>query len=147
MAQSTEKSSEYRTPTMMMWLEPPDLVCVRGYGDAATEDVRETTKRINDLIRGWPYVLVMVDQSQQASMSSDARRAATETPPGAPYRGTVFYGGSLVMRTVGQLVMRLINALRKTDNPAVFFRTEAEARAWIDQRRREIASPAVEKSA
>lgn len=130
---------EYSTDHMTLWLEPPDLVFVRASGHIEEKDMLDLGDRMRAHIGDWPYVLLIVDQTAQTGISADARRTAATAFAWVPYRGTAFCGGSFTVRTVGQMVMSIINAFRGDDNPTKFFKTEAEARSWLDDRRRILA--------
>lgn len=135
MSQSRE---EYRTEHMTMWIEPPELVCVRALGHIEEKDMLDMAGLVKHHVRGWPYVLLFVDQSDQTGITAEARRASATAFDSIPYRGTAFVGGSFAIRTIGQMVMTIVNRLRGTDNPTKFFKTEAEGRAWIEERRRAL---------
>jgi len=128
----------FATPHMMIRLEEPDVVFVRSVGTIDKQDMLDMHEVFDGNIRGWPNVLLVVDQSQQEGMTAEARKMVPEIGQWVPYRGTVMYGGSFAMRTVGQMLMKLINLVRQLDNPTAFLNDEQEARAWVERRRREL---------
>lgn len=131
---------ELHTENTSVWLEGPDLVCIRGRGEISDKDMSETAAFYDQHIRNWPQVFVMADQREQTGMTAEARKVAARVFTWVPFRGTVFYGGSFAMRTVGKMIMTIMNSLRKHDNPIMFVKTEEEARGWIEERRRELAA-------
>jgi hypothetical protein len=133
-----QKVAEYRTERMHMWLEPPDLVCVHPHGLVEEEDLLELSSHMSKHIRDWPCVLLFINQDDQTGVTAEARKAAATAFEWVPYRGTVFSGGSFMQRTIGQMILITINTMRGIDNPTKFFKTEPEARAWIDERRRTL---------
>lgn len=127
---------EYRTEHMVMWLEPPDLVCIRAHGHLEEKDMLDIADLLKRHTIGWPYLLLFVDQTEQTGISAEARRAAATAFDSLHYRGTVFCSNSFALRTIGQMVMTIVNRVRGVDNPTKFFKTSAEGRAWIEERRR-----------
>lgn len=129
-----QPSQQFRTAHMLMWLEPPDLVCVRATGHIEEQDMLDMAQLLKTHTRDWPYVLLFVNQDEQSGISPEARKVAATAFESIPYRGTAFCSGSFALRTIGQLVMTMVNRLRGTDNPTKFFKTEAEARAFLEER-------------
>lgn len=124
---------------MTAWLEPPELVCVRAHGQIEEKDFLDLAEYLKQHIRDWPIALLFVDQTDQTGISAEARKAAATAFEWVPYRGTAFCGGSFAVRTIGQMVMTIVNTFRGNDNPTKFCKTESEARAWLDERRRMLA--------
>jgi hypothetical protein len=127
-----------RTPHQTVWLEPPDIVVIEGHGEIGAEDMIEVAAFYDQHIRDWPHVFILADQRGQTGMRAEARRVATKVFDWVPFRGTVFFGGSFVLRMVGQLIMTLMDSLRELDNPIMFVETEEQARAWIHERRQHL---------
>jgi hypothetical protein len=48
--------------------------------------------------------------------------------------------GSGAMAMISSMLLKMIALVQKMDNPTVMVKTEAEARAWIDRRRAELAT-------
>lgn len=140
MSTSAKGGPECRTKNQTVWLEAPDIICIRGHGEISADDMTEVAAFYDKHIRSWPRAFVLADQREQTGMSAEARKASAKLFDWVPFRGTVFYGGSFAMRTVGQMIMTITNALRQLDNPVKFVKTEDEARAWIEARRRELAN-------
>ena len=139
MTQPSDTALEYRTRHITLRFEPPDLIYVTGEGDIDEQDIVDMQPYFERHVRDWPYVLLLGDQTKQTSMSAGARKAATELYKWVPYRGTAICGGNFAMRTIGQMVMKVANMVQGRDNPTVFFKTEPEGRAWIEERRRLLA--------
>jgi hypothetical protein len=138
MAQDPQRSSEFRAPHLAFWFEAPDVVVIQTQGVVGVDDILQTSDPMKELVRGMPYVLLLVDMSGQTHISPEARKAAAKGSEGIPFRGTVLYGASFATRAAGQMMMTVLNAVTRTDNPSKFVETEAEARAWIDERRRTL---------
>lgn len=124
-----------------MWLEPPDVVWFQPRGAVTVGDLEAINRYYEQHIRDWPVVFMLVDSRLNGGMSAEARKAAATLFHWVPFRGSAIIGGAFAMRTVGQLLMKVITALssRTKDNPTVFLDTDAEARAWLEERRRAVA--------
>jgi hypothetical protein len=82
-----------------------------------------------------PYFL-LTDLSELGTIEPAARRAMTRQTGVVGCRASAIYGASLVARTVVTLVVRAIEMVhRPSDSPTRFFKTETEARAFLDQLR------------
>lgn len=131
---------KYKTQHMTIELEEPDLVVLSSVGTIDKQDMLDMTEGLNARIKSWRHALLLIDQRNQEGMTPEARKAVPDLVNPVPYRGTVMFGGSFAMRTLGQMLMKLHNLTNGADNPTVFLKDEAEARAWIDKRRRELAA-------
>jgi hypothetical protein len=132
-------TNKFKTPHMIIELELPDIVFVRTKGIVDKQDMLDMTDVLERGVRGWPQVFLLVDQSAQEGMTAEARKVAPDMGDWIPYRGTVMFGGGFAVRTLGQMLMKLINLGRKSENPTTFVKEESEARAWLAQRRRELS--------
>jgi hypothetical protein len=112
-------------------------------GHVEKQDMIEMVDVLEKRIRDWPHVFLLVDQQKQTGISPEARKVIPEIASWVPYRGTAIYGGSFAMRVVSEMLMKMINLVRGMDNPTVFPKLEAEARAFIDKRRKELAARSV----
>jgi hypothetical protein len=121
-------------------LEPPDLLVVELSGDMDAAETSRLAAEARRLAAGRSYVLVLCNISRLGTPTPEARRAAVEGFRPVPTRGVAFFGGSSRSRVVPNLVAQGLNLLsrRREQVPARFFVTEAEARAWVAQRREEI---------
>jgi hypothetical protein len=132
-------TNKFRTPHMTIELEHPDVVFVKTIGTVDKQDMLDMTDVLERGVRGWSQVFLLVDQSAQDGMTADARKVAPDMGDWIPYRGTVMFGGGFTVRTMGQMLMKLINLGRKIDNPTTFVKAESDARAWLAKRRRELS--------
>jgi hypothetical protein len=86
-----------------------------------------------------PYLLLLVDLREQGRFPPDARRVAEIESKQIPYRGMAFYHASFHVMLLIRIIILGMNLLSPhKDNPFCFCRTEAEARAWLAQRQREL---------
>jgi hypothetical protein len=120
--------------------EPPDVCVWTLVGDVGLKTMTELYAEQERIAKGRPYVLVLVDVSGMASVSSEARAEAARRRDVMVQRGVAFVGASFHLRVLATLVSRAANLLNNIrDNPTRFCATKAEAFAWFEERRREIA--------
>jgi hypothetical protein len=123
--------------------EPPDLCIWTLVGDISAETVRALLDEQHRAVSGMPAVFSLVFASKVGSVSKEARKESTEVRPGINARGVAYIGASFPVRVLAILVTKANELLnRAVENPLRFFNTEAEARAWIEQRRAEVAAEA-----
>lgn len=139
MTQSEREFTHHHTPNTTIRLEPPDVSFITIRGEVVLEDLSSMASFYENAVRDWPYIFTLVDQRRHTGMRAEVRKTATTLLEWMPLRGTAIYGGSFAMRTFGKMFMSLFNTVRKLDNPMTFVKTEEEARAWIAERRRELA--------
>lgn len=125
---STESSVEF---------EPPDTVLVIAGGHVTPEDVQAVTDAIVRIATGKPYILQLVDIRRLESMPPEARAIAEKAGNRYESRGIACFGGKLLIRTVVGFAARTFVMLsgRASQTPIRFFNTEAQARAWLAERR------------
>lgn len=122
--------------------EAPDIVHLKLVGSVTLDEC----VLINDAHLGWgegrSHVFYMIDLSELADIPAAVRRAASETVKMLPLRGTVIYNSPLRARVLGKLLLTAGNLFRRgaAPNPVEFVDTEDDARAWVEIRRRQIAS-------
>jgi hypothetical protein len=126
-------------------IEEPDVAYWCLAGDVTTDDIQAIYEVQTKFCEGKPYIFVLVDVSEIRSISADARRAAAEGPKignsTLPVRANAVVGASFHFRIVGTLIAKAAKLIhRSRENPTRFFETEAEARAWLVERRLEIAA-------
>jgi hypothetical protein len=86
-----------------------------------------------------------VDLSRVKSFSADARTISKEGADGVRSRGTAMFGASPTLRILSSLVIRAHDLFyKKADHPVRFFDTEAEARAWLVERRRALGEKSLQ---
>ncbi|MBK9264182.1 MAG: hypothetical protein IPM54_30825 [Polyangiaceae bacterium] len=123
--------------------ESPDLAYWHLLGRVEAADIKRIYEKQLEFCKDKPFILVLIDVSRLENITPEARRIAAEGPDPSreamPVRGNVVIGASFHFRVLGTLIdkaARLIH--RSLDNPLHFTATEAEARAWIEERRREL---------
>jgi len=123
--------------------EEPDLAIAHYIGHVTADDVRRLTDIRLRFCEGRPYVFLLIDLKRMVHITPEARRVAAETS-GTPedtvlIHGVAIVGASFQFRVLGSMLFRGIRLLRRTVAfPVHFVDTHAEARAWFDERRREL---------
>jgi hypothetical protein len=120
--------------------EEPDLVVFTFVGDITAAEVRESLEDLKGFAAGRPYVLELADMTRAGTMPAEVRKQAAETLKGMPFRGVALFGASFQLRVFANLFINAVNLFTRQDNPGAFFKTEIEARAWLDERRRLVAA-------
>jgi hypothetical protein len=105
-------------------------------GDVSEAEMRRLLDELSASAKGREWVLMLADLSKARSASPGARKLGAQKKE-YHVRGVALFGASPRFRIVANLVITASNLLVKNpDNPFRFFATEAEARAWLDERRR-----------
>jgi hypothetical protein len=143
----TKKTSMQRVPCgddegSSVTIEPPDVCLWRLVGPVSADTMRELYEVQWQFSQGKPYLLVLVDLSRVGPVSREARKVSAEGPRNGqtmPVRGTAVFGASFHVRVLMTLVTKALRVMypeTAADNPTAYFETEADARAWLDERRR-----------
>lgn len=132
------------------YFEEPDILFMRLTGPVSAAEGTEINRLHRELGVGRDHVFFLVDLKNLDSIHPNVRKESGETLKDLPLRGAAIYQASFKARVVAKLILTAMNLFR-TDGekaPIEFFDTEAEARSWIDLRRREVgAMAAVENAA
>lgn len=117
--------------------EEPDLIWISIRGDLSSDETRLLGGYIVEAAGHRDHVLILGDLSGLAEIPSEARREIAERTAAVPYGGMAFFGGSFQGRLIAKLIVGAMNVFssRSRDNPIRFFEAEAEARAWLEERR------------
>lgn len=77
----------------------------------------------------------LIDARKMGRISAGARKAVGEWGSSAGNFGTAVFGASLLIRTLVMLLVRAREIVERIDLALGFFKTAAEASAWLDSRR------------
>jgi hypothetical protein len=117
--------------------EDPDVVVVRFNGDVTG---KETLDFIRLFESHWPpgrTVFLLMDMTASRSLSSDARKIFLDfVRRRRPFKASLFFGTPPRVRAFASIFLNAARLLIGVREPAEFFDTEAQARAWIEQQRR-----------
>lgn len=123
--------------------EPPDLYVVRIDGDVSGQEIRVQIDAIQALAqRTGKSIFWLADIAKMGSIKPDARRAMAEANQEAhtALAGSAMFGASFTSRVMINLLVRAVRILRASkQRPVAFVETEAEARAFLDEHRKNSA--------
>lgn len=125
-------------------LEDPDILYLKLVGDVSNIEVKEINQVHVEISQTNRQLFYLIDLSQLDNLSPQVRKEASETVKTLPLRGTAIYGAPLKAKVLAKLMLTAANMFRggKNLNPVEFTDTEAEARAWIDKRRKQVQTAA-----
>lgn len=122
-------------------VEPPDLVVLRLSGQLSVTDVSLVVTELHRIAGEGGRLFGVCDASRGSGMTAEARRAASDQSPSSPLEAVGIYGASFQMRIFLKLLLTANELLHSSGQTTTLkvFETEAEARAWIEERRRDFA--------
>ena len=129
------------TLTSYVTFEDPDITYWHLIGVLEEEHINRIHSERRLFAAGKPFIFNIIDATRLEKVTREARRAVTEgarkgSATSVPVRASAIIGASFHFRVIGGMIdraSRLIN--READWPTRFVDNEAEARAWIEQRR------------
>ena len=122
-----------------VYLEPPDTFFFVAGGDVTADDVLRLHALLAAFEQDKEFILALADASRLGSMPADARKLASRSEATQRLRGIAIYGTSYAKRVVLLLVTKAFALLKGSDSlPIVSLATEAEARAWLAERRKAL---------
>jgi hypothetical protein len=124
--------------------EPPDIIFLKLRGACSLEEGTEINRRHREWGKTVDRVFFLIDLSELDRIDAEVRKDATRTLAEVPLRGMVGYSAPIKARVIAKLIFTALNLFsNKADRiPLHFTATEAEARAWIAERRRELDAAA-----
>jgi hypothetical protein len=124
--------------------EPPDIIFLKLRGACSLEEGTEINRRHREWGKTVDRVFFLIDLSELDRIDAEVRKDATRTLAEVPLRGMVGYSAPIKARVIAKLIFTALNLFsNKADRiPLHFTATEAEARAWIEERRRELDAAA-----
>jgi hypothetical protein len=126
------------------FFEPPDIIFLKLRGHCTWDEGVEINRRHSEWGRDLAWVFFLIDLSELDRIDPEVRKDATTTLAAVPLRGMVGYSAPIKARVIAKLIFTALNLFsNKADRiPLHFAATEAEARAWIEERRRELDAAA-----
>jgi len=120
--------------------EPPDIFFLKLNGHVNWEEGSEINRRHREWGQNLDRVFFLIDLSTLDRIDPEVRKDATSTLAALPPRGMVGFNAPIKAKVIAKLIFTALNLFsNKADNvPLHFTSTEAEARAWIEERRREL---------
>jgi hypothetical protein len=126
------------------YFEPPDIFILKLHGGVTWEEGSEINRRHREWGKTLDRVFLLIDLKELDRIDPEVRKDATSTLAEIPLRGMVGYSAPIKARVIAKLIFTALNLFsNKADRiPLHFTDTEAEARAWIDARRRDLEAGA-----
>ncbi|HXO27849.1 MAG TPA: hypothetical protein VOA80_10920 [Thermoanaerobaculia bacterium] len=126
------------------FFEPPDIIFLKLRGTCTWEEGSEINRRHREWGKTVERVFFLIDLAELDRIDPEVRKDATTTLAAVPLRGMVGYSAPIKARVIAKLIFTALNLFsNKADRvPLHFSDTEAEARAWIEERRRELDAAA-----
>jgi hypothetical protein len=123
--------------------EPPDIFFLALRGHVNWEEGSEINRRHREWGKDLERVYFLIDLSELDRIDPEVRKDATATMAALQLRGMVGFGAPIKARVIAKLIFTALNLFsNKADKvPLHFTNTEAEARAWIEERRHETDAP------
>lgn len=125
--------------------EEPDILFMRLNGSVSQDEGSEINRLHREIGVGRDHIFFLVDLKGLDSIHPSVRKESGEVLRELPLRGAAIYQASFKARVIAKLIITAMNLFRNEEEkaPIEFFDTEAEARAWIEMRRRKVAATAV----
>jgi hypothetical protein len=122
------------------YFEPPDIIVLELHGACSWEEGSEINRRHREWGKTVERVFFLINLAELDRIDPEVRKEATSTLAQIPLRGMVGYSAPIKAKVIAKLIFTALNLFsNKADRiPLHFTDTEAEARAWIDERRREL---------
>lgn len=129
------------------YFESPDIIFLKLRGAVTTDEGLEINNRHREWGKTVERIFFLIDLEELDRIDPDVRKDATRTLAEVPLRGMVGFAAPLKAKVIAKLIFTALNLFsNKADRvPLQFTPTEAEARAWIEQRRRELDDVAAAK--
>ena len=131
------------------YFEPPDIFVLKLHGGVTWEEGSEINRRHREWGKTLDRVFYLIDLAELDRIDAEVRKDATSTLAEMPLRGMVGYSAPIKAKVIAKLIFTALNMFsNKADRiPLHFTDTEAEARAWIEERRRELDAGAAKAAA
>jgi hypothetical protein len=126
------------------FFEPPDILFMRLSGPVSEEEAKEIDRCHLAWAAGHPRVFFLLDLSGLESIDPEGRKDASRTVRELPLAGVAIYGAPMKARVLAKLVFTAMNLFKSNAAdrfPIEFVKSEAEARTWIEERRRALGLP------
>jgi len=122
------------------YFEPPDIFILKLHGGVTWEEGSEINRRHREWGKTLDRVFLLIDLAGLDRIDPEVRKDATSTLAEIPLRGMVGYSAPIKAKVIAKLIFTALNLFsNKADRiPLHFTDTEAEARAWIEERRRDL---------
>lgn len=118
--------------------EPPRRICFVLRGDISVQELVSIAAFVKETTAHLPFVLGLGDLRELGDIPSEARNVGARLMSQTRYGALAFFGASFKALIVTRLVLGALRLFRRDQVPKAFFDTEAQARAWLEERAQEI---------
>jgi hypothetical protein len=109
-------------------------------GSVTAEDMQRIFSVVETIIERHGRYGTLVNACSMGRVTPGARQVIGQWPRSSLSFGISVFGASLVTRTVMTLVIRALHLVGRGPVAGEFFKTEAEARAWITARSKQATA-------
>ncbi len=124
------------------WLEEPDLIVLRLAGDVNLEDAEAINQIHFQMTEGRANIFMLVDMAGIGTDTPGGRKTTSAALNQMPLRGLAVCRARLEARVMAKMIVTGVDLFKDDDSarfPVEFFEDEPAARAWLEERRREIS--------
>lgn len=120
--------------------EEPDIIFMRLKGPVSAEEGGEINRLHREFGDTHDHVFFLIDLKDLESIHPDTRKESGEILKDLPLRGAAVYQAGFKAKVLAKLIFTAMNLFRPEEEkaPIEFFDTESEARAWIENLRRNL---------
>ena len=125
------------------YFEEPDIIVMRLVGPCSEAEGHEVNVRHLRYAEGRNRLFFLIDLEKLDGIHPAVRKEAGLVLRTIPLKGAALYKAPLKAKVMAKLILTAVNTFRRPEDkvPVVFLDSEQQARAWIDQRRRELVEP------
>lgn len=136
-----------RIGKQITYFEEPDTIVLELEGDVTLKEGEEINRRHGEWGIGRDHVYFLLHLKHLQSIHPTVRKQAAELLSKVNLRGMVGWECPTKTRVFAKLIFTAMSLFNRQARPPLeFFDTEAEARAWIERRRQEIARSSLAKA-
>lgn len=119
----------------------PDIIYMKLSGDVTSEEGLAVNDKHREYVVGRERIFYLIDFTELESIPATVRKAASETIKDFPLEGIVIFGAPLKAKVLAKLILTAMKLFKGDDAgaPVSFVDNEAQALAWIEKRRAEVA--------
>jgi hypothetical protein len=120
--------------------EEPDTIYMEFHGPVSLAEGREVNRRHEEWGKQYDHLFFLINLKELDGIDPTVRKEAGPVMRAMPLRGAMAYAAPLKARVAAKLILTAVNLFRKEADrmPFSFVATEADARAGIERRRREL---------
>lgn len=129
---------EGRFGAHLLRVEEPDFLYLEIQGPLRFDEMHALFREHDERLLATGVLFTLVDVSKAAGMERGAKNAWQSRPRDLPSHAVAIVGAPFRTRTFIDLLVRAIRTLTRAQVHVRFWPTEAEARVWLGEKRREF---------